>query len=216
MVLFPEWLKKVQDELDRVVGSARLPTFDDLPELPTVRAVVKETLRFRPVTAGGIAHKTTADDVYQGYFIPKGAIVHGNIWAIHHDPELYPDPETFNPDRWLNPKFPTYREPLTQYPNLQNYSAFGFGRRLCPGANIAERSLNIIVARTSWACNIKKAVDPKTGQEITPPSYDYVKALNTEPHTFPFGLSCRSPERWSLLEEEARKAREELRMPADK
>ena len=53
MVLNPKWLTKIQDELDRVVGQSRLPTFDDLPQLPTVRAVVKEVARLRPVTAGG-------------------------------------------------------------------------------------------------------------------------------------------------------------------
>jgi cytochrome P450 len=92
--------------------------------------------------------------------------------AIHREPALYPDPDSFNPDRWLLPGYPTYREPLEQYPNMNNYSVFGFGRRLCPGAHIAERSLNMIVARTAWACDIRKAVDPQTGKEITPPEYD--------------------------------------------
>ena len=53
MVLNPSWLAKVQEEVDRVVGPDRLPEFDDLPNLPTVRAVVKEVARMRPVTAGG-------------------------------------------------------------------------------------------------------------------------------------------------------------------
>lgn len=92
--------------------------------------------------------------------------------SIQRDPALYPDPDSFNPNRWLSVEYPTYREPLTQYPNCQNYSVFGFGRRLCPGSNIAERSLNIIVARLGWACNITKAKHPETGEEITPPAYD--------------------------------------------
>ncbi|KAK5379003.1 hypothetical protein LTR20_010303 [Exophiala xenobiotica] len=213
MVLNPKWLALMQEELDRVVGPNRLPVFDDLPQLPTVRAVVKEVARMRPVTAGGIPHKTTADDIYEGYFIPKGSMIHPNLWAIHHDPELYPDPYTFNPNRWLDPTFPTYREPLTQYPNMNNYSVFGFGRRLCPGAHIAERSLNIIVARVGWACNISKSVDQVTGRGITPPEYDYVKGMNTEPHEFPFELKSRSPERWKILEDEAQKATEALNQP---
>ncbi|KAH8597487.1 cytochrome P450 [Bisporella sp. PMI_857] len=213
MVLNPEWLLKAQEELDRVVGRDRLPTFDDMPGLPTIRAIVKETARLRPVTAGGIAHKTTADDVYNGYFIPKGSLIHPNLWSIQRDPELYPDPDAFNPGRWLLPKYPTYREPLREYPNCQNYSVFGFGRRLCPGSNIAERSLNIIVARLSWACHITKAKDPNTGKEITPPSYDYVNGLNTEPRQFPFELTCRSPDRWAAIEAEALEAVRELRRP---
>jgi len=97
MVLNPKWFTKMQDEIDRVVGSDRLPEFDDLPQLPTVRAVVKEVARMRPVTAGGwrfpfnvlacsadrfqgIPHKSTQDDVYNGYFIPKGSMIHPNLW----------------------------------------------------------------------------------------------------------------------------------------
>ncbi len=60
MVLHPEWLAKMQEELDRVVGADRLPEFDDLPNLPTVRAVVKEVARMRPVTAGGNSTRTSA------------------------------------------------------------------------------------------------------------------------------------------------------------
>ncbi|KAK5411735.1 hypothetical protein LTR90_008109 [Exophiala xenobiotica] len=96
---------------------------------------------------------------------------------------------------------------------MNNYSVFGFGRRLCPGAHIAERSLNIIVARVGWACNISKSVDQVTGRGITPPEYDYVKGMNTEPHEFPFELKSRSPERWKILEDEAQKATEALNQP---
>ncbi|KAF4548076.1 Cytochrome P450-like protein 54 [Elsinoe fawcettii] len=220
MLLHPTWLKQLQSEIDAVVGSERLPTFDDLPQLPLLRAVVKEVARMRPVTAGGIPHKSTRDDEYNGYFIPKGSIIHPNLWhapiakpskAIHYDPEIYPDPEDFNPDRWMNPKFPTFREPLTQYPNMNNYSVFGFGRRLCPGAHIAERSIYMIAARLAWGCKISKSIDPQTGREIVPPEYDYVRAMNTEPHAFGFDLTCRSEQHWSVIEAEADLATEKLR-----
>ncbi|PIA93709.1 O-methylsterigmatocystin oxidoreductase [Cercospora beticola] len=211
MVLHPEWFQKLQAQIDEVVGPDRLPRYDDLPNLPLLRAVAKEVARMRPVTAGGIAHKSTQDDTYNGYFIPKGSIIHPNLWAIHHDPQLYPDPFTFNPDRWLSPDFPTtYKEPLTKYPNMNNFSVFGFGRRLCPGGHIAERSIYILSARMAWACNIEKATDPKTGAPITPPEYNYVKALNTEPHPFPFQLECRSEKHREVLQREAREASEAL------
>jgi cytochrome P450 len=80
MCLHPGWLRKMQDKIDRVVGDDRMPTFDDIPELPIVRAFYKETLRWRPVTAGGFPHRLMKDDVYEGYFIPEGVNVHGNIW----------------------------------------------------------------------------------------------------------------------------------------
>lgn len=73
MVLHPEWFQKLQSEVDAVCGSERLPYLDDVSQLPTVRAVVKEVLRWRPVTAGGLPHMCTKDDVYEGLFIPAGA-----------------------------------------------------------------------------------------------------------------------------------------------
>lgn len=55
----------------------------------------------------GMPHSADADDVYEGYFIPKGASVIGNIWAIHMDPARYPEPRAFRPERWYTPGKPT-------------------------------------------------------------------------------------------------------------
>lgn len=79
MCHFPEWQKKMQDELDAHVGS-QMPEFDDIPKLPTVRAVIKEVLRWRPVTAGGFPHQLTKDDEYNGYRFKEGTIFHPNQW----------------------------------------------------------------------------------------------------------------------------------------
>ncbi|EXJ92987.1 hypothetical protein A1O3_01543 [Capronia epimyces CBS 606.96] len=195
MCLSPKWQKKIQQELDRVVGDARMPDFDDMPALPTVRAVAKEVLRWRPVTAGGVPHELVKDDVYEGHFFPAGTNVHANQWAIHRDPELYPDPETFNPERWLSPQYPTYRAPLSKFPNLQNFSAFGFGRRICPGMNIAENSLHLLVARMAWGVHVSK----RPGIEI--PLYDYTAGFNVQPKPFVFDLRARNELRKALIEQ---------------
>lgn len=133
-------------------------------------------------------------------FIPAGTNVHPNQWAIHRDPALYPGPEEFKPDRWLSSDYPTYREPLTQYPNIQNYSSFGFGRRICPGMHIAERSLYILIARIAWACDLKKKVG-SDGKEIEVPLYDYCDGFNVQPNWFSFDLKVRSQDRWNVVKE---------------
>lgn len=189
----------LQQELDRVVGAGRVPTIADLPQLPTVRAFAKEVLRFYPVTAGGAPHMLTKDDVYKGFFFKAGTFFHANQWAIHRDPEQYPDPESFNPQRWLDPKYPTYREPLTQYPNLVNYTCFGSGRRICPGQHVAELSVFLGIAMIAWVCNISKAKDD-AGQDITPPFYDFNIGFNVQPNKFPFKLEPRSKQRIDVLE----------------
>ena len=180
MTLHGEEFAKLQKEVDEVVGE-RMPGFEDMPKLPRVRAVAKETLRWRPVTAGGLPHMLVKDDVYEmpdgrKMFMPAGTNVHPVQWSIHREEALYPEPEEFKPDRWLEKGWPTYKEPLDTHPNLQNFSAFGFGRRICPGQNIAERSLYILIARIAWGCDISKAV--KDGKVVTPPSYDYVTGFN--------------------------------------
>ena len=80
MTVFPEVQRKAQEEIDRVVGKDRLPTFNDRDNLPYIDATVKEVLRWHPVAPMGLPHTTTEDDVCEGYLIPKGAMLLPNIW----------------------------------------------------------------------------------------------------------------------------------------
>ncbi|KAG8897396.1 hypothetical protein FRC01_011355, partial [Tulasnella sp. 417] len=77
MIQFPSVQEKVQAEIDRVVGSKRFPTFKDQPDLPYLHAVMLETLRWNPAI-GFVPHATRQDDVYEGYFLPKGTAVIAN------------------------------------------------------------------------------------------------------------------------------------------
>lgn len=82
MVLHPEVQARAQAEIDAVVGRDRAPTFADRDNLPYIRACVRETLRWRTVGPLGTPRATSQDDWYEGYFIPKGALVLGNIWCV--------------------------------------------------------------------------------------------------------------------------------------
>ena len=82
LLLFPETMKRAQEEIDRVVGPDRLPNFDDEANLPYIRAMAKEALRWWPITKVGANHATTEDDWYMGYFIPKGSVVMLNWWYV--------------------------------------------------------------------------------------------------------------------------------------
>ena len=67
MLHYPDVMRKVQAELDTVVGLERMPEYSDEESLPYIRAVINETLRWRPVAVlGGTAHAVTADDIYEG------------------------------------------------------------------------------------------------------------------------------------------------------
>jgi cytochrome P450 len=80
MTLYPEVQRKAQEEIDRVLGPGRLPKVVDRANLPYVDAVVKETLRWHPVAPMGIPHMSVEDDMFEGYFIPKGSLIMPNIW----------------------------------------------------------------------------------------------------------------------------------------
>ncbi|TFK23725.1 cytochrome P450 [Coprinopsis marcescibilis] len=174
---YPEAQRRVHEELDQVIGKGKAPTFSDQHMLPQTMAFVLETLRWRPVSAGGFAHKATKDIVWQNYVIPKGTAVIGNIWAIGRDPEYFPDPERFNPQRWLTADG-KLKEDMKSYP-------FGFGRRICPGQHIAAASVFINTALVHWAFNIK--ADPKSPID----ELAFTESANTHPLPFKVILEPR-------------------------
>lgn len=80
MALNPDVQRNAQDEIDRVIGPGQLPTIADRDHMPYVNAVVKEVFRWHPALPMGIPHMSTTDDMYDGYYIPKGSILMPNIW----------------------------------------------------------------------------------------------------------------------------------------
>lgn len=83
-------------------------------------------------------------------------------------------------------------------PNIKRFSAFGFGRRICPGLETADRSLYIQIALLAWSCHITKKIDA-FGKEISVPWYDYTEGSNVMPKKFDFDLKPRSQERMELI-----------------
>ncbi|KAI5479627.1 cytochrome P450, family 2, subfamily U [Pseudohyphozyma bogoriensis] len=188
MVAHPHVLAKAQEELERVVGRARFPDFNDQSELVYCNAVIQETMRWRTVIAGGLAHCTTEDDVYQGYFIPKGSTIIPNHWAIHLDPEVYPDPHSFKPERFVKDG----KLIGTPYA-AQGHHGFGFGRRICPGMHIANRSLYIVFTRLMWAADLCHAVDPATGNVIPVNVDSYSEGFSSHPVGLKLDIKSRGP-----------------------
>ena len=183
---YPDVYKEVQKQLDDVVGD-RFPTFEDRQQLACVEAAAKETLRWRPVSSGGIPHALTQDDEYMGYHILKGATVISNHWACDLDAGVYgTDVLDFRPSRWLeNPDLPL--------------ASFGYGRRICTGQHLAMNSLFINIARVLWAFNIEHATD-SSGQRIEVDSLAYTQGFNSGPLPFKARFVARSPEKRAVVE----------------
>ncbi|KAB8273824.1 cytochrome P450 [Aspergillus minisclerotigenes] len=188
MALFPAAQHKAQEEIDRVVG-ARLPTPADRVKLPYVNALINEVLRWNPVVQIGIMHAATEDDIYEGYLIPKGAPIVPNIWAIAHDPDVYSDPMSFKPERFLaSDGHPPERDPHTL--------VFGFGRRICPGRPLADFNNFLTIARSLAVFQVQKAT--KDGKEIDP-IVDYQEGIVGHLSPFEVSIRPRSAEHEALI-----------------
>lgn len=130
MVMNPSVVKEAQDAIDKAVSATNLPSFEDFSDhrIPYLDALVNEVLRWNPIAPLAMAHATTSDDVYKGYFIPKGTIVMANVWVMLRDEKVYgADAHLFNPKRFLDGEG-----------NIDTHvpapdAAFGFGRRRCAG-----------------------------------------------------------------------------------
>ncbi|KAF9233850.1 cytochrome P450 [Melanogaster broomeanus] len=142
----PDPQTRVQQELDLVVGSDRAPTFEDSSTLPQLHAFILEAHRWRPVAPLGLAHRATRDIIWRGQCIPAGATVYGSHWAISRDPVAFPDPEKFDPQRWLDDD--------GQIRPDMHFFTYGFGRRVCPGQHVANRSLYINLALLLWSFRV--------------------------------------------------------------
>ncbi|KAG1843825.1 cytochrome P450 [Suillus subalutaceus] len=161
MILYPEVQAKGQAEIDSVIGATnRLPEFNDRPLLPYVDAILRELLRWIPVVPLGIPHATSKDDVYDGRFIPKGALVINNVWAMSRDELKHgPDVEEFRPERHITAENNSNPQPISADP------IFGLGRRICPGRFTAEGVIWIAIVNILATFRIVKSKDI-LGEEI--------------------------------------------------
>ncbi|KAF9261282.1 cytochrome P450 [Marasmius fiardii PR-910] len=192
MALHPEAQKKAQAEIDQIVGSQpRLPEVDELPHLHYLYAIMKEVLRYAPVANIALPHRVIREDEYKGYRIPKDATVIANVWSIMHDPNIYPNPMKFDPDRFFggptnsNEKHSRRIDSETTNPDPTLF-AFGFGRRSCPGIRFAETSLLLCMARILAKFTIRlpsPVPDPSKFVEFTSGITSHIK---------PFEIQIRS------------------------
>ncbi|RAL00798.1 cytochrome P450 [Aspergillus ibericus CBS 121593] len=189
MALFPEVQRKAQAELDAVVGTDRLPQYADREQLPYTNALVKEALRWHPVVPMSLAHTSIEDDTIEGYSIPKGASILANIWEFTHDPNVYADPMAFNPDRFLASEgHPAERDP--------HLLVFGFGRRICPGRNLADVNVFLTIAQSLAVFDISKPVENGKVKEV---SAEFLPGVISHPAPFNVSIRPRSTAHLELI-----------------
>lgn len=190
LLLNPAVLKKAQAEIDAVVGTDRLPSFEDRERLRYIDFIVQEAFRWAPLSPIGIPHRSIEDDTYNGMFIPAGTTVYANARAMCYNETMYKDPSKFNPDRFTPSEEGGAGEQFAQGP-------FGFGRRICPGNHLAAASVWIILTTLLQTVDILPAID-KDGKEIYPvPALS--NGLSSHPERFEVQLKPRSKQAEELL-----------------
>lgn len=184
-IAYPETLQLARDEIDKVCGkdTLRLPSLDDMANLPFVCATVKEVLRWRPIVPIMPQRVLVEDMEFEGYTFPAGTEFLANTMAICTN--MCDDPDTFRPQRWLETKGGIDQD-LWQY-------AFSSGRRSCVGYKLAQKMLFVTYARLLYCFDFKPVgkVNDRQLNAFSP----------GEP--FPVKISVRSEAHEKLIREQA-------------
>ncbi|CAO3645249.1 unnamed protein product [Cunninghamella blakesleeana] len=162
----PDVQVKMHQEIDAFITKhGRLPTFEERDQVPYIVAVQRESLRYRPIVPLGVPHVANKDIVVRDYFIPKGSLLASSMTAMHYNPDVYEDPNTFNPDRFLK-----YSRTISAAANgsieSRDQYNFGWGRRICPAIYLAEVEMFYVVTRMVALTTIARGLD-KNGNEIS-------------------------------------------------
>ncbi|GAA0345321.1 cytochrome P450 [Streptomyces blastmyceticus] len=151
----PEVAERVADELDRVLGDRAAPEYADLRRLTYLDMVLKESMRLYP--PGPYGARETAEALVLGdYEIPAGATVFYPFWAVHMNPDHWPEPEKFVPERFTP-------QEAAKRPRLA-YIPFGIGPRSCEGAGLAMVKAELVLAVLLKRFRFR----PAPGHEVTP------------------------------------------------
>ncbi|KAG0710129.1 Methyl farnesoate epoxidase [Chionoecetes opilio] len=170
LTLNPEVMRKVQAELDEVVGRSRMPSLEDRTKLAYSDATLSEVLRIRSAAPITVPHKATKDTTVQGCRIPADTMMLVNLYSVVMDPEYWQDPETFRPERFLNPDGTARKD--------ERLIVFGKGRRACLGEALAR--MTSFVLFTTLLQNFDFSLDPavpvpntegKSGFTLGPPEF---------------------------------------------
>ncbi|KAK0589322.1 hypothetical protein LWI29_012658 [Acer saccharum] len=168
----PEIMKKARQEIDSVVGNSRVVQESDIPNLPYLQAIVKETLRLHP-TGPMIVRESTEDCNINGYDIPAKTRLLVNVWAIGKDPNHWENPLEFRPERFVGEDGKSQLDVRGQYFHLL---PFGSGRRSCPGVSLAlfmvQSTLAAMIQCFDWKLcggDINGKVDMEEGPGLTLP-----------------------------------------------
>ncbi|KAJ8388423.1 hypothetical protein AAFF_G00132990 [Aldrovandia affinis] len=133
MIKYPEFQKKVQAEIDRVIGQSRQPTMADRANMPYTDAVIHEIQRMGNIVPLGFPKMASKDSTLGEHFIPKGTVVITNLSSVLNDKNEWETPDVFNPGHFLDSQ--------GQFLRREAFLPFSAGKRVCLGEQLARMEL---------------------------------------------------------------------------
>ncbi|XP_059428369.1 cytochrome P450 81Q32-like [Corylus avellana] len=166
----PDVLKKARAELDSQIGEENLMDEPDVPKLRYLQSIISETLRLYPAAPLLVPHMSSDDCTIRGYDVPRNTILLVNAWAMHRDPKVWDNATNFKPERFKCDE----ADPHKLMP-------FGLGRRVCPGAGLAQRTVGLalgsLIQCFEWERVGEEEIDMAEGTGITMPKAVALEAL---------------------------------------
>lgn len=210
LAAFPAAQATAADECTRILGDGRMADLSDEPNMPYIRAVIKEILRMCPVATTGLRRQAGADVRYGDTVIPKGTILLANINSLHWDEVKFPDPFAFRPERYLS-----HTQRSAVYANSADVAArdhftFGAGRRICPGIHLAENGLFLAVSNLLWAYEFRAPIGESGGEiKVDVGDEAFLDGAIRIPKPFKVQIIPRNQKRLGLIKATWEKARVE-------
>nr|XP_045016585.1 cytochrome P450 1A2-like [Jaculus jaculus] len=160
LVTKPEVQRKIHQELDTVIGRDRQPRLSDRAQLPYLEAFILEVYRYTSFVPFTIPHSTTRDTSLNGFHIPKERCIFINQWQVNHDEQVWGDPGTFRPERFLTGDI-SVNKALSEKVML-----FGMGKRRCLGETPAKWEVFLFLAILLH--QLEFSVPPGESVDLTP------------------------------------------------
>ncbi|XP_060244954.1 cytochrome P450 2D26-like [Meriones unguiculatus] len=178
MILHPDVQRRVQKEIDEVIGQARHPEMADQAHMPYTNAVVHEVQRFADIVPLNVAHMTSRDIEFQGFRIPKGTTLIPNLSSVLKDETVWEKPLQFHPEHFLDAQ--------GHFVKHEAFMPFSAGRRVCLGEPLARMELFLF-----FTCLLQRFSFSVPEGQPRPSDYGNMKDLPVTPKPYQLCAAVR-------------------------
>lgn len=153
LMKYPNIKKKVQAEIENVIGRTRRPCMEDRAKMPYTEAVIHEVMRFIDFLPLGAPRAVTEDTIFRGYTLPKGTVILPVLHSVLYDPTLFKRPHEFDPEHFLDQN--------GLFRKCEGFMAFSAGKRACPGEGLARMELFLYLTSILQKFDIRSDISPE-------------------------------------------------------